>query len=93
MSGRPLPGVRLPVPEIPPMSAGGAAARRYGPEIALVHHVTRTVRLLTVPPPAALCRLGERLQVRTDRFCAPARPFLDRRTFRYGWEVYRIDPR
>jgi hypothetical protein len=90
MLNRPLPGVRLPVSEVPP-ARDGEAARRYGGNAILVHRVTRTSRLLATPVPAAICSVLERARAYAPLFCGRDGHLLDRREFTYGWEVYRID--
>ena len=93
MLNRPLPGVRLAVPEASPTHGSDEAQRRFGPGAVLVYRVTRTVRLLVTPVPAGICAMLEHVQAHADLFCASGGRFFDRRTFRYGWEIYQTHGR
>jgi len=93
MQNRPLPGVRIPVPEAAPMHEPIEAQRRYGVPVVLVHRVIARLRLLVTPVPASLCPIFKRLEAHPELFCGAGRWPFDRRPFRYGWEVYRADGR
>jgi hypothetical protein len=82
---RPLPGVRLPVPD-----RGPGAPPETGRGL-LVHRVAQKLRLLATPVPRSICDLLARSEAHAGLFCTGRRGFLDRRRFEYGWEVYRVD--
>lgn len=89
MRNRPLPGVRLPLTET---ELGIDQARgRYGAGAVLAHHVTRRIDLFVPATPAPICAVLEHAQAHADLFCASDRLLVDRRRFRYGWQVYRVD--
>jgi hypothetical protein len=85
VNNRPLPGVRLPVPD---WGRGGSPDAGRG---LLVHRVTHGLRLLAAPVPRSVCDLLVRSEAHAVLFCTGQRRFLDRRRFEYGWEVYRVD--
>jgi hypothetical protein len=90
VSSRPLPGVRLPVREPGPTMSLDELRTRYGGRVTLVQRVVRQVKLLTVQVPGPLCDVLIRHEAYPDLFCADQRRGIDRRRFRYGWEVHRI---
>jgi hypothetical protein len=90
MLNRPRPGVRVPVSEGSPLRGTEAARQRFGPSAVLVHQVGRRVPLLVTPVPDPMCRLLARAEAHANLFCASRGRLLDRRVFRYGWEVYRV---
>jgi hypothetical protein len=91
MRRRPLPGVRLPVPEIGSAHPADVLRARLGVRPVLVDRVTRRVRLLVTAVPGPICDVLASRQADTALFCTRRRAFLDRRTFEYGWEVYRVN--
>jgi hypothetical protein len=85
VSNRPMPGVRLPVPD------RGAAPSPDADRGHLVQRVRQRLRMLATPVPRSICDVLARSDAHATLFCTGQRRFLDRRTFEYGWEVYRVD--
>jgi len=92
MRQQPTPAVRLGFGEGDTQTRTAELARWRSHEPVLVYRRTRDVPMFDVALQDVVCPLLLVAGVRDGVACGAARPFVDRRTLQYGWEVYRIGP-
>jgi hypothetical protein len=66
--------------------------RRFGTRLETVDSVEQRVPLVLFAPEKPLCRLVGRIGLVEGLPCDSERPTLNRNTFAYGWDVYRVLP-
>jgi hypothetical protein len=89
MQNQPYPSVRIAVQEDGAKIWKSELHTKLGDGAALVYEKVETVPLFTVAVETVICPWLMRTHVRDVAHCGVNRPVIDRRVFRYGWEVYR----
>jgi hypothetical protein len=90
---QPLPSVRVAVHEYDSRAWSVALRETIARRATLVYRQVERVPLLYIALDEVVCPLLVAADVRDGVYCGSGRPVLDRRVFRYGWEVYAVEGR